>query len=236
MFDYSALTIDIDSLILASNINLKKAKDLLVFCAIQEKAKHGQISPETIDSLKKAILQRMQNAIENNEFEYKPIPHMDFQIEQPWGWDYNFEGATASLPEVAQWARKAGIPIEEKLYSRICRNELTGSTFSCDEPNECPKSDNGSHSELKGKERQELERLRVERDKWHESIEAAVKAGQHCAQLPEGKVITKDEFTDFLNSAGHRSLPATTITKIWKVLPAEIKSKGGRPRGSKNTH
>lgn len=81
-----------------------------------------------------------------------------------------------------------------------------------------------SQEPLKTKERQELGRLRIEKEKWELAINAAVHAALFC----NGKEITRNQ----LSSELHRfKLPDTTIELIWKALRDKGLTKGsGRPK------
>jgi hypothetical protein len=79
---------------------------------------------------------------------------------------------------------------------------------------------------LDGKERQELGRLRQEKDKWNESIKAAV----HAALLCQNGKIKRDELKDKLHKF---HLPDTVIESIWKALREKgLTKKAGRPPAS----
>jgi hypothetical protein len=79
---------------------------------------------------------------------------------------------------------------------------------------------NGQGDEaLYGKERQELGRLREEKKKWDNAIEAAV----HAALLCQGGKIKRKELWEEL----HRfKLPDTTLERIWKALRIKGLTKG----------
>lgn len=80
---------------------------------------------------------------------------------------------------------------------------------------------------LTGPERQELGRLRQERDKWETSIKGAV----HAALFSKEGNITRDNLKDALHKF---DLPDTTIETIWKALRDEGLTKGpGRPKSTK---
>ena len=85
--------------------------------------------------------------------------------------------------------------------------------------------ESGSHG-LNAKEKRELGRLRREKEKWDALLNAAVHIGIFCHE--QENVLTRDivwarayEIDD--------SLPNTAIERIWKSIPGNYKSKGGRP-------
>jgi hypothetical protein len=233
MFDYSVLTVDVDNLLIASDINLSKARELLVLFAVQEKAKTQKIIPEQIDSLKQAINLRMMKAFDENEFEYVTLPNEEFCMESIGGFGYKFEVATASLSDVIGWALKAGIPIPDDFYAKVFPGKVTDAK-AITRPDKA--NEQLGPEALTAKERRELGQLRIEKQKWNESISAAVAAGFHFASLPKGTKVKKDEVIDFIYNAGHKDLPLSTIDKIRDALPEELKHPGGRTKGSKNVH
>ena len=85
---------------------------------------------------------------------------------------------------------------------------------------------------VKGKDAQELGRLRKYEEKWDAAIEAAVEAGLWVAELwAKNKTkITKPKLIERLEKY---DLPDTVIAeKIWKAIPDKYRSKGGRPKKS----
>jgi hypothetical protein len=81
---------------------------------------------------------------------------------------------------------------------------------------------------LSGKEKQELGRLQREKEKWDDSIRAAVVAGLFCAGL-KGQRIIRDQLWEALRQEGLDSIPDTTFDKIWKAVPEKFRHPGGRP-------
>lgn len=232
MFDYSVLTVDVDDLLLASDINLEKALNLFTFFAVQEKAKTQKIFPEKVESLKMTICQRMTKAFDDKEFECATFPDKEFYMELPDDTGYLFGAATASFTDVVCWARKAGIPISDDFYTRVFPEEKVVKDKAKKKSAKVKKSQDPE--QLSAIEKRELGRLRIEKVKWDKSISAAVAAGIYCAGLPKGTKVKKDEIIDFICKAGHEDLPLSTIGKIRDALPEEIKNQGGRPKGSKN--
>lgn len=83
--------------------------------------------------------------------------------------------------------------------------------------------------ELSGKERTELGRLKVEKEKWDDSIKAGVIAGLYCGM--ENRQVTKNELLDELAKNGiyyNETTPA--FKKIRKALPRKFKKDAGRVR------
>ena len=80
---------------------------------------------------------------------------------------------------------------------------------------------------LAAQEARELGELRKEKAKWDSSIAAAVQAGVHFANLD--REIIRDELKDFIYKTD-KTIPNTTIDKIWKALPDKYKKGAGRPR------
>jgi hypothetical protein len=233
MFDYSVLAVDVDDLLLASDINLDNALNLFTFFAVQEKAKVHKISPAKVESLKREISQKMTKAFDENEFKYLPFPDKEFQMSSPDDNGYIFEAAKASFTDVICWALKAGIPIPDEFCKRVFLGEVADANAKA-APAQTMELQEAET--LSVKEKRELGRLRKEKGKWNESIEAAVEAGLHYAKFPEGETLTKDAFADFIYEAGFKTLPDSTVEKIRAALPDEIKHKGGRPKGRKDAH
>ncbi len=233
MFDYSVLSVDVDNLLIASDINLSNARELFTLFAVQEKAKTQKIIPEQIDSLKQAITLRMMKAFDENEFQYVTLPNEVFRMESIDGCGYRFKAATASLSDVVGWARKAEIPIPDDFYAKVFPGKVT-KTKAKIKPAKA--HEQLSPETLTAKERRELGQLRIEKQKWNESISAAVAAGFHFANWPDGKTFTKDQLERFIREAGYKSLPDSTVAKIRSALPDEMKNRGGRTKGSKNVH
>lgn len=88
----------------------------------------------------------------------------------------------------------------------------------------------GSIEALQGKERQELGRLRREKERWDKSIDAAVRAGIYCFQKyiedSEHKP-TRGDIEDFLHKF---ELPKTTTDKIISAIPANYRQGTGAPK------
>ncbi len=236
MFDYSVLTVDADGLFLASDINMDKARDLLVFFCLQEKSKIQMIFSETIDAQKHAITMRMMKAFSDNEIAYTDNSYGDFRVEHEGEWGYSFQNASGALKEIILWAHKVGIPIPDDFYSRVCvpedseKPEAEIDAVGADADADADDADD----ELSGNAKRDFERLKVERDKWNASIKAAVTAGLIAAKIPEGNKTTRKEMSEKLRKAGHKGLEDTTFDKIWKALPAEVRSSGGRPKEDKS--
>ena len=83
---------------------------------------------------------------------------------------------------------------------------------------------------LTGKEARELGQLRKEKLKWDDSIVAAVKAGLFCSS--QGRSITKKELDTELYQQKLGQIHKTTFDRIWKAIPQELRSLGGRPKES----
>jgi hypothetical protein len=83
---------------------------------------------------------------------------------------------------------------------------------------------------LQPDEARELGRLRNEKSKWDNSVEAAVHIGIYCKELDKkGHKITRSMLIDEINVIGFKDLPTTTIEKIWKAIPQKFRKKAGRP-------
>ena len=83
---------------------------------------------------------------------------------------------------------------------------------------------------LTPKEAQELGRLRREKSKWDDSIEAALQIGLFCNELSkQDEKITRDMLSQKLFDLKFKDLPNTTIEKIWKAIPEKFRKKAGRP-------
>lgn len=236
MFNSEALTVDTESLLLSSKITLSEASGIFTIFSLQETSKSENVPPETKKTREIAVNRRIIAAIENEEFAYEEVGYEPVIQDGVDGKQYHLQEGAVPLKEIIEWALSAGFQVPDDFSERLLSSGLKKKAKASDSP----KSESSIHKQniqekISGSEKQELQRLKVERDKWNDSIEAAVKAGSYCARLAEGAVITRADFTDFLFQAGHKALPTTTIDKIWKALPSEIKSKGGRPKDSKNT-
>ena len=86
---------------------------------------------------------------------------------------------------------------------------------------------NEANGGLKGKEAQELGRLRSEKDKWDASIVAALRIGLYCAHLDDA--ITRAELADEVYKMDPK-IPDTTVEKIWKAIPVDKRKDAGRPK------
>jgi hypothetical protein len=84
---------------------------------------------------------------------------------------------------------------------------------------------------LSGRERQELGRLRREKEKWDDSIRAAVVATQYC--VLRGFSVTRRETWEELGRHKLAKIPDTVFEKIWKAIPQEYRHAGGRPLRAK---
>jgi hypothetical protein len=82
---------------------------------------------------------------------------------------------------------------------------------------------------LSPEERQELGRLRLEKEKWDRSIKASMVVGQ---SLTPGKRFTKEELWKILEKSGiqRNDLPNTVFNQIWASIPTEFRNIGGRPK------
>lgn len=89
---------------------------------------------------------------------------------------------------------------------------------------------NAEQAALSGKERQELGRLKHEKEKWDASIHASVAVAVYCiersSENPENRP-TRKEIADFLFKF---KLPDTTTNKIIKAIPTKYRHSGGRPK------
>ena len=83
---------------------------------------------------------------------------------------------------------------------------------------------------LDAKEKRELGQLRREKEKWDASINVAVQIGIFC--MEHGPNLTRKVIWDIAYEIDN-DLPNTTLERIWKSIPANLKSKGGRPSKKK---
>lgn len=82
-------------------------------------------------------------------------------------------------------------------------------------------------SKMDAKDKRKLGQLRREKEKWNSSIDVAVKIGIFCQQ--ENRVFNRHEIEDEVFRID-KNLPHTTFERIWKAIPQQYKSKGGRPK------
>jgi hypothetical protein len=87
-------------------------------------------------------------------------------------------------------------------------------------------------SGLQNKESQELGRLRREIERWHISIDTAVKSTLHFSKSKTP--VKRDELKDFIYRECNNKVTDTAIEKIWKALPERLKKNAGRPKKEKN--
>lgn len=83
-------------------------------------------------------------------------------------------------------------------------------------------------NDLDGKERQELGRLRKAKEKWDDSIHAAVIATQFC--IEQNDRVTKKLLWDKLDQQKYGKIPNTVFEKIWKAIPQKYRNIGGAPK------
>ena len=83
---------------------------------------------------------------------------------------------------------------------------------------------------LNAKEKRELGQLRREKEKWDASLNVALKIGIFCRD--QNKELTRKKVWDKVYEID-KSLPDTTIEKIWTSIPEKYRSKGGRPKKEK---
>ncbi len=83
---------------------------------------------------------------------------------------------------------------------------------------------------LNAKDKRELGQLKREKEKWDSSIDVAVKIGMFCQE--QDRILNYPEIHDRVYGID-KSLPDSTIKKIWKSIPKKYKSKGGRPKKEK---
>jgi hypothetical protein len=81
--------------------------------------------------------------------------------------------------------------------------------------------------EMMAKENRELGQLRREKNKWDNSIAAAVQVGVYCANL--GRALMRREVVDFVNNIDN-AIPLSAIEQMWKALPIKYRKGSGRPR------
>ena len=83
---------------------------------------------------------------------------------------------------------------------------------------------------LNSEEARELGRLRTQKQKWDESIRAAVFATRFVTK--QSTPITRDQLWTELNRGNFGNIPNTSFEKIWKAIPKEFRNLGGRPKSS----
>jgi|GEM_PF-3522115 len=86
-----------------------------------------------------------------------------------------------------------------------------------------------NESALTPRERKELGRLRLEKEKWDTSIRAAIVVGR---SLTPGNRFIKEELWKILEKSGiqRNDLPNTVFNQIWASIPTEFRNIGGRPK------
>ena len=83
--------------------------------------------------------------------------------------------------------------------------------------------------DLDGNERRELGRLRQEKEKWDASIEAAVVASLFGSRRE--RAVTRAELWEELQENGFGQIPDSNFEKIWKALKGKgLTHTGGRPK------
>jgi len=82
--------------------------------------------------------------------------------------------------------------------------------------------------EVTAEEARELGQLRLEKNKWDSSIIAAFHIGMYCAHLEQHR-ITRNELANEVYKIDDK-IPDTTIDKIWKAIPKDLRKDAGRPR------
>lgn len=160
-----------------------------------------------------------------------------------WPGEYNFQGTHehSCAPEPAVNCCHAALPLNvlaDKLklhYFLLSEVEeyerLSGIVVYGNEDNEELSTDTEQTNEggLGPEERQELGRLRLEKEKWDTSIRASIVVGR---SLTPGKRFTKKEVWKVLADSGiHGSdLPDAVFNQIWASIPTEFRNIGGRPK------
>jgi len=128
-----------------------------------------------------------------------------------------------------KWAKESGYIIPDELsFIESTDGKLQWSDSDTDHDIE---SDNiNNSSELSGKEKQELGRLRTEKVTMDLTVKAAVDVGAYIEKAKtEGRLIVKDDIIDLINGIDSK-IPSTRINLIWKSIPDNIKSGPGRPK------
>jgi hypothetical protein len=80
--------------------------------------------------------------------------------------------------------------------------------------------------DLNAKDKRQLGQLKREKEKWNGSLNVAVKIGVFCREqtMPVTRRVVWDKVFEIDNT-----LPDAVIERIWKSIPEQYKSKGGRP-------
>jgi hypothetical protein len=81
--------------------------------------------------------------------------------------------------------------------------------------------------ELDAKDKRQLGQLKREKEKWNASLDVAVKIGVFIREqtIPVTRRAVWDKVFEIDNT-----LPDAVIERIWKSIPEQYKSKGGRPK------
>jgi hypothetical protein len=82
-------------------------------------------------------------------------------------------------------------------------------------------------SKMTAEESREYGQLKIEKIKWDKSINAAVHATIFC--IDQEKPVTRKQLRNHLSEKKLEDIPDTTFEKIWKAIPQEYRSAGGRP-------
>lgn len=158
----------------------------------------------------------------------------DFEITTPRGQVVPNSCACRVEPVAfLEWARIVGGKVPDEFLAAVTsakemRAKLTSEAKSNN------KAEDVVGCDLTAKERRRLGQLEREKEKWDIAIQAAVDLSIYCLNLREGTEITRAIVEDFLHKKKY-SLPSTTVEKLWKALPGDFKSKGGRPKKIEKT-
>jgi hypothetical protein len=81
--------------------------------------------------------------------------------------------------------------------------------------------------DLDAKDKRQLGQLKREKEKWNASLDVAIQIGVFCREqtIPVTRSMVWDKVFEIDNT-----LPDAVIERIWKSIPEQYKSKGGRPK------
>ena len=141
-----------------------------------------------------------------------------------------------NIHEITELVRNHNLPANRG-YERLDPNSailamVSNCTFNLPDVKQFEKE----HKELRPKktkpltpeEARELGQLRVEKEKWNKSIDAAVQLALFCSKQNSPVTRRQDELSLRLKL----DIPNTTFEKIWKAIPNEMRNLGGRPKSS----
>lgn len=116
---------------------------------------------------------------------------------------------------------------EDELKDR----ELKEMRFNMDDikkfENENPDFIQSNSVKMAAKDAREFGQLKLEKKKWDKSIKASVQATLFCKD--QKTPVIRKQLWDHLLEKKLADIPDTTFEKIWKAIPQQYRSTGGRP-------